>query len=80
MEQEFKKAVCAAFHGDPDELILEDGFTGDLSEVNEYAKEIGELFADSDLELLEVYDFVYAWSQSDEVKFPWEIKAEDEKR
>lgn len=72
MEREFKKAVCAAFHGDPDELILEDGFTGDLAAVNEYANDIGEMFAETDYGLLEVYDFVYAWSNSDEVKFPWE--------
>ena len=27
---------------------------------------------ETDYGLVEVYDFVYAWSKSDEVKFPWE--------
>jgi hypothetical protein len=73
MDMLFKKAVCDAFHGDSDEDILESGFLGDLEEVNLYAKEMGELFAETDYDLLEVYDFVYEWSKSEKVKFPWEI-------
>jgi len=72
MEQSFKQAVCDAFHGDSDDDILESGFTGNLVEVNEYVVELGERFVDTDYGLLEIYDFVYAWSKSDEVKFPWE--------
>jgi hypothetical protein len=72
MDKSFKKAVCDAFHGESDEDILASGFTGDLEEVNLHAQELAELFADTDYGLLEVYDFVYAWSINDEVKFPWE--------
>jgi hypothetical protein len=73
MDMLFKKAVCDAFHGVSDEDILESGFLGDIKEVNLHALELAERFAATEYGLLEVYDFVYAWSINDEVKFPWDI-------
>jgi len=72
MEQSFKKAVCYAFHGESDDAILESGFVGDLIEVHEYALMLAEKLYETDYDLLEVYDFVYAWSKNDDIKFPWE--------
>lgn len=72
MDKSFKEAVCAAFHGESDEEIREHGFVGDLVEVHEYALMLADKLYETDYGLVEVYDFVYAWSKSDEVKFPWE--------
>ena len=72
MDKQFKLAVRWAFHYEPDDLIRDElGYEGDLEEVHAYVKMLREKLYETDYDM-EDEDFVYAWSNSDTIKFPWE--------